>query len=413
MYLKLLATSLLAIYSSVAFPQRHEILSDEIRSLVVTANDDWQSLPVVELNNGKIDISFDDMTHDYRRYTYTVEHCQADWSPSEQLFESDYCEGFARDNVIEDIQQSLLTNTLYTHYHLSLPNSNCRLKLSGNYKLTVCDSDDDNRPVLTACFMVVENLMGVMLGVTTDTDIDVNNSHQQVAMELSYAGINVSDPSEQIKTVVMQNGRWDNARHNARPQYVMPDGLRWEHNRSYIFDAGNVYRKFEILSTDVASMGVEKIGWDGTDYHAYTFTSLPRPNYLYDESGQGAFLLRNSDNSESTYTSDYMLVHFAMKCPRVADRDVYLNGNWTYDRLLPQYKLDYNETAQQYEAVVPLKLGYYSYQYVEVDARGNVRPLVYEGNYFQTRNSYQALVYYREPGGRTDLLVGYADTGKQ
>ena len=187
MYLKLLATSLLAIYSSVAFPQRHEILSDEIRSLVVTANDDWQSLPVVELNNGKIDISFDDMTHDYRRYTYTVEHCQADWSPSEQLFESDYCEGFARDNVIEDIQQSLLTNTLYTHYHLSLPNSNCRLKLSGNYKLTVCDSDDDNRPVLTACFMVVENLMGVMLGVTTDTDIDVNNSHQQVAMELSYA----------------------------------------------------------------------------------------------------------------------------------------------------------------------------------------------------------------------------------
>ncbi len=62
MYLKLLATSLLAIYSSVAFPQRHEIFSDEIRSLVVTANDDWQSLPVVELNNGKIDISFDDMT---------------------------------------------------------------------------------------------------------------------------------------------------------------------------------------------------------------------------------------------------------------------------------------------------------------------------------------------------------------
>ena len=102
-----------------------------------------------------------------------------------------------------------------------------------------------------------------------------------------------------------------------------------------------------------------------------------------------------------------------MKCPWVADRDVYLNGNWTYDRLLPQYKLDYNETAQQYEAVVPLKLGYYSYQYVEVDTRGNVRPLVYEGNYFQTRNSYQALVYYREPGGRTDLLVGYADTGKQ
>ena len=30
-----------------------------------------------------------------------------------------------------------------------------------------------------------------------------------------------------------------------------------------------------------------------------------------------------------------------------------------------------------------------------------------EGSYFQTENQYQALVYYREPGGRTDLLVGY------
>ena len=40
---------------------------------------------------------------------------------------------------------------------------------------------------------------------------------------------------------------------------------------------------------------------------------------------------------------------------------------------------------------------------------GKVSWLPYEGNFYQTENRYQALVYYREPGGRYDRLVGYND----
>ncbi|MBQ7421825.1 MAG: DUF5103 domain-containing protein [Prevotella sp.] len=390
-----------------ATAQRHQIYTENIQSLQVTANDDWLSMPVMELGNGTLAISFDDMTHEYRRYMYRLEHCEADWSVSEELFESDFCGGFASGNTIDDVQESLLTNVLYTHYSFHIPNEKCRIKMSGNYKLTVYDDNNEEKPVLTACFMVVEPLMGVSLSVTSNTDLDINNAHQQVSMNLNYGNIGVANPQTQIKTVVLQNGRWDNARWNAKPQYVMADGLRWEHNRELIFEAGNEYRKFEILSTDVASMGIDRIRWDGEEYHAYPFLSLPRPNYLYDEDTNGAFLVRNSDNIDADFTSDYMSVHFQLQSPYEMENPVYINANWTNDRFLPKYRMEYDEETKTYEAVVRLKLGYYSYQYVMLDEKGNVRTLPTEGNFYQTENKYQALVYYREQGGRTDRLVGY------
>ena len=81
-------------------------------------------------------------------------------------------------------------------------------------------------------------------------------------MEVNYSGYKVTQPDQQIKTVVLQNGQWHDARVNLKPQYVMGDGLRWDHNRGLIFDAGNEYHKFEVLQTDIASMGVDHISWD-------------------------------------------------------------------------------------------------------------------------------------------------------
>ena len=389
--------------------QRNEIYSDQIRSLQVIANDDWQAMPVIELNNGNISIAFDDLTHEYHRYMYRIEHCEADWKTSEELFESEYCQGFARDNTIDDVTESVLTNVLYTHYELQLPNEKCRMTMSGNYRVIVYDDNNDAEPVLAACFMVVEPRMGVGLKVSSNTDIDINISHQQVSMELVYNGINVTMPTEQLKTVILQNQRWNDARWNAKPQYIMPDRLQWEHCRDYIFDGGNEYRKFEILSTDVASMGIDHLHWDGTRVHAFPFPALPRPNYLYDESANGAFLLRNSDNYEAEFTSDYLLVHFQLNAGEQLPYDVYVNGQWTFDRFTDFCRMEYNEDTKCYEAVIPLKLGYYSYQFLMLDPQGRTHLLPSEGNFYQTENQYQALIYYRAPGARTDRLIGFQE----
>ena len=395
-----------------AFAQRHEINDENIRSLQVVANQKWMDLPIMVLNDGKISIDFDDLTHTYRRLTYRLEHCEADWKPSVGLFESDVVDGFIAGNTIDDVKESTLTNTLYTHYHLNIPNDKCQPKLSGNYRLSVYDDSGSDHPLLTACFMLTEpaeSSMGVRLNITTQTDQSINREQQQAEMLIDYGPYTVSNPQQQIKTVVLQNRNWLDARWNSKPQYVMPNGLRWSHNQDYIFWAGNEYRKFEILSTDVASMGVDKIGWDGKNFHAYIFPTTPFLNYLYDEDADGAFLIRNSDNVEINTTSDYMLAHFQLNVPSPYPYRIFLNGDWTYDRLLPAYEMTYNSAGGYYEAVVPLKLGYYNYQFLATDEQGRLSSFRVDNSHYQTENSYQALIYFRPQGGRTDKLVGYAN----
>lgn len=401
-----LSVLLLSFCTLTAGAQRNEIKSDRIATLQVVAGDDWLSPPVITLGGeDAITISFDDMTHEYHRYAYRIEHCEADWTTSDALFTSDYCEGFNDGNTIEDVKNSTNTNILYTHYRLKIPNERCNIKMSGNYRVTIYD-DNTSEEVATACFMVVDQRVGLQLEATTNTNIDTNGSHQQIEMKINYAGLKVNNPRLEIKTVVMQNGRWDNAVINAEPQYIMADGLQWTHNKQLIFNGGNEYRKFETLDVSHATMGLESVKWDGKDYHAYVWTDEPRNSYVYDEDADGAFYVRNSDNIENDYISEYVYVHFALKTPPT-DNDIYINGVWTNDQFLPKYRMIYNPQNGLYENVLLLKQGYYSYNYLVKNEDGCFSPLQSEGNFCYTENKYQCLVYYKAAGDRTDTLVGY------
>ncbi len=387
--------------------QRNEILDKNIASLQVVANNDWLSLPIITLNsNDFVNISFDDLTHEYHRYCYKIEHCEADWQTSSALFESDYIDGFASGNTIDDVQESTNTVQLYTHYNISFPNNKCRPKISGNYRVTIYDENDEKHVVCRAYFMIVEPSMAVHLNVTTNTDIDINGKHQQVEMAVDYGNNIVSNPQTQIKTVVMQNSRWDNAVINAHPQYIKANGLQWIHCKDFIFDGGNEYRKFETLDVTHTTMGLESINWDGHNYHAWIWTDEPRPSYIYDKDANGAFLIRNSDNIDNDVNSDYIITHFRLKSPQTAD-PIYINGFFTNDRFLPQYEMKWNEKNQQYEGELLLKQGYYSYQYLMMKPEGKLKPVPSEGNFYQTENTYQALIYFKANGNRTDRLVGY------
>ena len=402
---------MLCLWLSLAgWAQRNRILNPDIASLQVVAGNNWLSMPVIGLGEGvPVNIAFDDLTHEYRRYAYKVEHCNADWSTSDDLFVSDYIDGFNTDNVIEHVEQSINTNVLYTHYRFQIPNERCKLKMSGNYRVTIYDANDDDKAVAECCFMVVEPRMGIKLSVDANTDKGINSRWQQVAMEVKYGGgLSVTDVQRQIYTVVMQNGRWDNAVVNAKPQFVMGDGLRWSHNAQLVFEAGNEYRKFEMLDVRHANMGVEKIDWDGKEYHAYLWPDEPRGSYVFDEDANGAFYIRNGGNRENNSTSEYVHVHFTLRSPRL-EGGVFVNGVWTNDQLAAPYKMQYDEGAQCYRLSLLLKQGYYSYQYMWQKPNGQIATVPSEGSFYQTENRYQALVYYRKLGERADRLVGFAE----
>ncbi len=405
---KILSFILSLTFAYVCNAQCNEILSPNIASVQVTAGGNWLAPPITQLNQMvPIVITFDDMTHEYHRYTYEIKHCEANWEVSEGLFTSDYIAGFYNGNTIDEYEESVNTVDDYTHYRLEIPNEKCRLKMSGNYMVTIFDENDDEKPVLKVCFMVVENLAGIHFEITTNTDYDIRGRHQQIEMEVNYPSLSVTNHEEQIKTVVLQNYRWDNAVWNPKPTMVTRDGLMWTHSRPLIFDGGNEYRKFEILDVNHSNMGIEDMGWDGEQYHAFVWADEPRNNYVYDEDANGAFVVRNTDNIENDISTEYVYVHFTLKCPPQRG-DIYINGMWTSCPFKPEHLMTYNEETAQYEAIVKLKQGYYSYQYLMVDENGKTSFVPTEGNFYQTQNQYQVLVYYRSRTDRSDRLIGYA-----
>ncbi len=402
--------TLLLVLTALQAQGRSRVYTPEVKTLQVVVNQDWLSPPVMRLGTADVlHVSFDELSHNYRRYVYHLEHCEADWQPSADIFESDWLVGF-NDNTIDDYDNSLNTTVLYTHYSLQIPNDRCRLKMSGNYCLTVYDEQEGSldEPVLTAEFRVVEPLMNVGLSVTTNTDVDFNLSHQQVSMTAVYNSLQVTHEEEQLWTVVTQNGREDTQVAGTRPTSLQLGKAQWEHCRDLIFDAGNEYHKFEVLDVSHPTLGIDRMRWDGSNYHAFPFANEPRRHYVYDEDANGAFYIRNSDNIENDRTCDYVYVNYKLLTGHeYPDAHIVVDGQWATDDNADTYLMTYDETDRSYNARILQKQGYYSYQYLLLTADGRVRPIPEEGSFFQTENRYQAYVYYKGTGARTWRLVGY------
>ena len=383
----------------------HRILSPQIKSLQAVVNQDFMSPPVLRMGTDDVlHIAFDELSHDYHRYTYILERCEADWTAAQDIFESDWLAGF-NAIVIDDHEPSINTIIPYTHYQLQIPNDQCRLKMSGNYRLYIVD-DEQQEQLACVEFMVTEQNMSLFMEASTNTDVDLNTSHQQLDITLNYGNLVVTNPQEQIRMVVRQNDRDDNCRRDVPPTFIHNNGLRWQHCRPLIFEAGNEYRKYEVLNPSHPTMGIDYIHWDGEQYQVYPFISEPRPHYIYDEDSDGAFYIRNSDNVENDLASEYVWVNYRLKSPTLSSGHIVIQGQWTTEA--PEtYKMTYDAATQLYTASILQKQGYYSYQYLWQDQDGQQQFLPSEGSFYQTENRYQAYIYYKGTEDRTWRLVSY------
>lgn len=407
---KVLITLTICALAVTMKAQRNTPFSNSIRTLRTFVAERPTAPPIIELSSGEhIAVEFDYLSHEYHRFLYRIEHCDADWNVSEDLFESDYLSGNNGEEPIDQETQSLNTMQQYTHYALRLPNERIGITLAGNYKLTLIDdTEGEPQPVAQAFFTVVNPKVTISATASTDTEIDRNDSHQQLTVSLNFNQLNVREPRKELSIVVLQNRRYDNAVIRPNATAVAPSALLWEHSRELIFPAGNEYRKFELLSTRRGNFGVDNIRWFDPYYHATLFVDEPRRNYLYDEDQDGLSVIRTTDGADSDTEADYVFVHFALNTPRRDDGDYYLNGNWTDDRLDAQWRMTYDEASGCYTAAPLLKLGYYSYQYLfvphEQPGTGFTAPA--EGDYYQTENEYTIIAYYRAQGARYEEPVG-------
>ncbi len=398
---------LLCLFPLPATGQRTEVYAENIATVRIGVNGAFGRLPVMRLGgDDELQITFDELSHDFHRYTYSIAHLDADFRPSEDLFESDYLDATDEVGLVEDYEQSMNTSVLYTHYTISLPNAYMRPLLSGNYALTVFDDADTDEPqaLLKVFFYVVEDGAAVSASGTTDTDIDRNDTHQQLNVTLTWLkDFPLRDPDKEIYLVALQNDDWQTAVRGPRSTGQTVRGMKWEHCRPLIFPAGNEYRKFEIPSTRYPGMHANSVSYHEPYYHIELMPDAPRRNYLYDEDQNGRFVPLGDRGGDANVEAEYVWVHFFVDASGLeSEVPLYIDGRWAVKTGDDRYKMQYLPEQRAYIGDLFLKQGYYSYRYLNA-----AEPQDVEGNYWQTENEYTLLVYYRQTGARYDRLIAH------
>ena len=397
----ILHSSLFTLHAQV-----QQIFDQNVRTLTLTVNDDPTLPPYLPFGGRQhLVIEWDEMSHNYKRYVYHIDHCDWDWQPTDGIFESDFLEGL-NDQLIEDYEKSFNTTQIYTHYRLRIPDKQLRLRLSGNYRVRIYEEDadrDEDLLVLEARFCIFENAAGIVAQLSSNTDIDFNRSHQQMTLSVGFGTLQVYDPQRELKVIVMQNRRWDSRIENLVPNVRRANGIDYTHNRQLIFPGGSEYHRFEILDVHRTSTGVDRMEWFEPYYHATLFAEKPANAYSYIEDQNGVYVVRSSDDYDDATTAEYIVVHFFLQTPRLQGGDVYVSGWWSGQTFNPDCKMEYDDINQEYHAAILLKQGYYSYEFLQQDGL-TARTM---GSFYETENEYQVLVYYRGQGARYDRLVAY------
>lgn len=389
---------------------RVKIADSRVHSLVVAPESNQYMPPVIVLGgDDALRVNFDLMDYDVHYLRYSVQHCNADWQPS-QLVESEYVDGFNYADIT-DYAQSSGTFANYYNYNFTIPNPDMRLKVSGNYVLRVYEQDDPDKVLLQTRFSVSENRVGVAAEVTSRTDVDYNAAHQQVAFTVTSKQGTIADPYNELTAVVSQNVRTDNEATVTRPLMVSGTQVKFDHTPSLIFAAGNEYRRFETVNINTSNMGVDRIEFHEPYYHAVLRTDDERADaaYSYDQTQYGHFTVRCSGSEHSNVEADYTVAHFSLHTGReLSGGTLHIDGAFTAGLPSEATRMRYNAATGCYEGSMLLKQGSYNYQYLwlpQGSATGSTAMV--EGDKYQTINQYLVKVYQRPAGSRYDRLLGF------
>ena len=399
-----------------AVDTRQMAMSPKFRSIIVCPVDMTGSLvdapPVISLDgNEAIAVTFDHITDERVFLRYELIHCDASWQP-EGLVDSEFLDGFNQAEA-DDYAYSQGTVTHYINYRITIPNEQMRPTLPGNYLLRLYAEDAPDTTLLQARFSISENSTRVDADVTSRTDFDYNNRHQQLSIGVDTEHLRINSPFSDLKVVVEQDGRSDNSVTVTTPLRVEGKTAVFEHNRALTFTAGNEYRRFEVINDHYPGQGVEGIMYAHPFYHHTLYPDYPRADhpYAYDYSRHGRFLIRLQDSNDSDTEADYVAVHFTLVSPELPQYDIYIEGDITGRMLSPESLMTYDHDRQCYEKTLMLKHGAYGYQYVvRLKGAPTTSPALtapIEGDLYPTRHEYTVKVYYRIPGERYDRLAGY------
>jgi hypothetical protein len=368
------------------------------------------SYPIIELNShDRLLLSFDDLTDEVKNYSYTIEHCDADWHPS-GLASEEYMSGFAHQ-PIQDYALSFNTYVNFVHYKVSLPNEDMQILISGNYIIKVFEDFDESNPVLVRRFSVSESLASVSGRASRPASDPYRDDGHQVNFMVELGSLHVNDPYSEIKVAIQQNNRWNMSIRKLRPLFIRGTELDYHHTAENIFKAGNEYRYFNIKSMRYLAEMVREIDYKPPHYHVYLYPDIPRDRggYFYRQDLNGRFYIEVQEGVNRDTESDYVHVHFSLPLDApFVDGEVYVSGalnNWECNDV---NRMEYSYDTKAYELDLLCKQGYYNYEYAFIREGSKFPDAAFlEGSYYEAENDYVIYVYLSTNTSRYDRLIAY------
>ncbi len=397
-----------SLFTALTFAQVNEVNPpDFIKTITFRGNTNESQLPIIKLGS-PLYLEFDALNGDEEDFYYVIEHYNYDWTRS-NLVKPEYLKGFDNQRIL-DYDNSFNTYQIFSHYKLRIPNNlTGGLLKSGNYIISIYD--DYEELVFSRKFMIYEDLVNVGVIIKRLRDVSAINEKQSVDFVVATNSINFNNPSDNIKTLVIQNNNLNTAISNLKPQYTLGNELIYRYNTESSFWAGNEYLYFENRNIRSATVGVQFIALKEL-YHNYLFTNITRKDvpYTYNPDINGNFVITAIDTENVSIEADYAWIHFSLlNNDSFKGKSIYIYGNFNNYAIEDATKMVYNSNTNRYENTLLLKQGFYNYKYVIVDEKGNVDEGGVSGDFWQTENNYKVLVYYRDLGARFDRLIGYGE----
>ena len=369
---------------------------------------DQEAMAIYKLNSpDRVELHFDDIETRVKSYYYTYQLCDYNWQPV-NLSPFDFIKGFTQQRIT-NYRFSSIAYTRYIHYQAILPELNSLPTKSGNYLLKVFLDGDTSKLVFTRALLVLDSRSSISAQVVQPFTPDTYKTHQHIKFVVNLEGLNTSNASQQVKVVVLQNSRWDNAQGNVFPTFIRNNSLEYSNENSFVFEAGKEWRWLDLRSFSLLSERVDSANVKRTDIYIKPDIDRNAQRYIYYPDLDGNYLVTTYESINPYWQGDYAKIHFNFVTPSqtpYVGKDLYLIGQLTDYNLTDKNKMQFNTEKGKYENTQYLKQGYYSYSYMLVDKSNTSKRSYLEGNYWETENNYTILVYYKSFTDQADQLIG-------
>lgn len=409
-FLGIIFTANLSIFGSEEDVFYNEIKKENIKS-VQLFRDGWRlSYPIIDLNGSlSLVLKFDDLSSEIKNYQYKIVHCDSDWRAS-PLSESEYLDGYYQ-NQIEEYDYSFNTYFSYINYTLKIPNDETFFKISGNYAIVVYENFDEENVAFIKRFMIAEKLVSAKADVQRPVLSVYRDNSQQVNFTVDYGSFKIDDPYSDIKVVLLQNGRWDNAINNLKPLFDKNGSLIYDYQMGNVFPGGSEFRWFDLKSMRYQSPYIKSVTFSDGHFEAELFPEENRANklYFYNEDLNGKYYVEIQEEDNNDTDADYLWVNFKFPYPQpMTNGNFYIFGALTNWQMNEKSKMEYDLESKSYLTRLLLKQGYYNYFIAFKEYGSKIGELEYsEGNHYETENDYILLVYYYGTTSRYERLIGY------